>query len=215
MTPSDALAARETLGLSQQDLAAETGLTPEIVADWEAGRLKVPRHVAADLTWRVAQAEVMAGLAASGLPECAWFNRFDAEPMPEKVSARAAHLDRLVAHVKECDACSARDAYVRVRFSPMPRPPRHGWMAIVIPIAERIDRLPAWAKPAATGATFFMAYSLIKVVFMLPAIVRDPGRNGPMALAGTLLSGSIGAALGFLYGRIQAVRAMWAARRAA
>jgi len=215
MTASEALAARETLGLTQQDLAAETGLTPEIVADWESGRLKVPRHVAADLTWRVAQAEVIAGLAASGLPECAWFNRFDAEPMPEKTSARTAHLDRLIAHVKDCDACIARDAYVRVRFSPMPRPPRHGWMAIVIPIAERIDRLPAWAKPAATGAIFFMAYSLIKVVFMLPAIIQDPVRNIPLALMGTLASGSIGAALGFLYGRVKALSAMWAARRTA
>ena len=126
MTGSEALAARCPLGLSETDLAVETGTTPSAVAAWEVGKIKVPRHVAVDLTWRVARNERLAALEASGLPECAWARTFEAEPIPEKLDAQTKRLDRLIDHSKTCEVCRARDNFIEGRFPPMPPAPRHG-----------------------------------------------------------------------------------------
>lgn len=83
----------------------------------------------------------------------------------------------------------------------MPRAPVRGWLAVAVPIIDRIGRLPAWARPAATGAVLFTAYSLLKLLFLIPAIARDPLRGSLTALGGITVSATIGAVLGLLYGQ--------------
>ena len=215
MTASEARDARLALKLSEDALAAETNTTAAIVAAWESGRIKVPRHIAVDLTWRVAQAERFAALEAAGLPQCPWVEAFEAERVPEKLADQNAHFERLLAHGKSCDVCKARAAYVDERFPPMPPAPLPAWMTVVRAIGTRIEALPRWARPAVSGAIFFGAYSLFRLIFLVPAIVRSPRTGLVTALEGLLLSMSLGAALGFLYGLYQRLREGWAARRTA
>ena len=147
MIASEARAARIALGLSEEALAAETNTTPAIVGARETGRIKVPRQIAVDLTWRMAQVERFAALENSGLPECSWVAAFAAEPEAEKLRAHNARVDRFLAHRKECEICKAREAYIADRFPPMPPAPRDGWVAIVLPIAR------AGAAIAGVGST--------------------------------------------------------------
>lgn len=51
MTSEEFTAARERLGLTSADVAAEFGLTPDVVDAIEAGSVKVPRHMAKQLAW--------------------------------------------------------------------------------------------------------------------------------------------------------------------
>ena len=215
MTASEAREACLALKLSEDALAAETNTTPALVAAWESGRIEVPRHIGVELTWRVAQAERLAALEVAGLAQCAWVEAFEAEAVPAKLAEQSARLDRLLAHEKSCDICKARDAYVAEHFPPMPPAPRPGWMAIVAPIVAWVESLPRWARPAAGGAIAFGAYSLFRLIFLVPAIVRSPKVGVPTAVEGILLSVSLGAVLGFLYGVYQRLREGWAARRTA
>lgn len=200
MDASEARHARESLGLRPVDLAVEVSTTPDAVAAWEEGRIGVPKHVAELLQWRMAGLERTRALESSGLPECVWIRNFQDRAAPENMKAHARRVEELNAHVSTCDVCKAREAYLAQRFPPMPRAPVRGVLAVVVPILERIGRLPAWAQPAAIGAGLFTAYSLFRVLFLLPTIARDPLRGSLTALGGITLSASIGGVLGLLYG---------------
>jgi transcriptional regulator with XRE-family HTH domain len=199
MTGTEARRAREALGLTQEEMAASFGMTPAVVAGWEDGRVRVPRHVRATLQWTAAQIERRDALAASGLPVCDWIQSFEKEPEPRGSNQQKERHARLNAHMQACETCRARVAYVAERFPPMPRPPVTGWMAVVIPILERVRRLPDWAQPPAIGAIACCAYTLIKVVFSLPGLIAS-GLDGLLvALAGFAVSASLGAVGGFVY----------------
>ena len=215
MIASEARAARLALELSEVALAVETNTTPAAVAAWEDGRIEVPRRVAIDLTWRIARIERVAALAASGLAECSWVPAFEAEPVPRKIEAQTAHFERLLEHNKTCDLCRARQAFIAERFGPMPPAPRHGWMVIVMPIVERLRRLPPRAQPAVIGAILFAVYTLVRVIFELPTLVRGPFSGLLTAITAVLVSASLGAVLGFFYGLYRRARTRESARPAA
>src|SRR5690348_8548531 len=206
MDASEAQKARVKLELRPVDLAVELNTTPDAVIAWEEGRIRVPKHAAELLRWRMAGLERTEALESSGLPECAWIRSLKDRPAPEDMKAHARRVEEINAHVASCDVCAAREAYVNERFPPMPRVPVRGWLAVVVPIFDRIARLPEWARPAATGAVLFAAYSLIRVVFLLPSIARDPLHGLLTALEGVTLSASIGAALGLVYGQYRRFR---------
>jgi DNA-binding transcriptional regulator YiaG len=44
MKSDEGVAARKTLGLTQEALAAELGLTPSVIAAWEVGTVRIPRR---------------------------------------------------------------------------------------------------------------------------------------------------------------------------
>jgi transcriptional regulator with XRE-family HTH domain len=215
MLGHEAEEARNSLGLRRVDLAVEKGVTPDVVEAWETGRIKVPERIAIDLRWRLAQKERLEALASSGLPECQWIADFEHEAVPAKSDQRRKRFQRLVDHMQSCAVCNAREKYVTEHFGPMPPAPREGLMAIIIPIAERIQKLPPWAQPAATGATFFVAYSLVRLLFLLPAIARDPAHGILAAATGILASASLGAVLGLLYGFFRRSRKQKTADRVA
>jgi len=206
MTAAEAQQVRMALALRPEDLAAEFGVSPGVVTAWETGRVAVPKHIATHLRWRMAGAERAQALAMSGLPECSWIREFDEQPIPSSSKKQIEHLNTLVAHTTTCADCRARDGYIEARFGPMPPAPRRGFAAIVGPIADRIERLPAWARPAATGAALFTAYSLLKLIALLPSIARAPRQGLLTAAAGIALSASLGAVLGFLYGQYRRLR---------
>jgi transcriptional regulator with XRE-family HTH domain len=205
MSARDAVTARESLGLTTDALAAELGLTPHVVDGWETGAIPVPIRYAAALRWRVAAAERAAALEASGLPECDWVAAWDRETIPDSLSRRTAHFESLTAHATQCPTCRSREAYIAERFPPMPPHPLPHWVRGVGWMVDRIGRLPRWAQPAAYGGLAFAAYSLLKLLFMIPQLSRTPG-DWLVALGGVLASVSLGAALGLAYG---ALRAFW------
>ena len=199
MTGAEARLAREALGLTQEEMAASFGMTPAVVAGWEDGRVKVPRHVRATLQWTAAQIERRDALAASGLPTCDWIQAFEKEAEPRGPGQQKERQARLTAHMQTCEICKARVAYIAERFPPMPRPPVTGWMALALPIFERIRRLPEWAQPPAIGGVVCLAYSLIKLVFVLPQVVAAGISGLLVALAGFAASAAIGVVGGFVY----------------
>jgi hypothetical protein len=211
MTPAELTEARNRLGYSPEVLAADLGLPPGVVTAWESGRDRIPAHIAKDLRWRAAIAERQAALAASDLPDCDWMVALDAQPLPTRLKAQVARAEQMAAHEKICPTCQARNAFVAERFPPLPPLPLAGEIRALVWIGERAERLPRWAQPAVWMAAAFGAYSLLKLVFLLPRIVARP-RLGLVALAGLSASIAIGGALGAGYGLLRMARERVSAR---
>lgn len=213
MEAQEAVAARQALGLSQNATAAEFNLTPGVVAAWESGEIKVPKRIEAQLRWRLAAKERIDALAKSGLPECEWRENWEARPAPSDLKALNKYYEEGIAHAKTCQTCAARETYIRDRFGKMPPAPLEGWMKSFGFVAASIEKLPRWAQPAGWMAVAFGAYSLMRIVFMLPALSRNP-QYWPVALGGLALSISIGAGVGMIYGGFREFRDKRAARPA-
>lgn len=213
MTSTECVVARQRLGLTQEAMAAELGLTPAIIAAWEEGSLAIPSREAKRITWRAAVAERQAALAANGLPECTWILEREREPQSRNTKAALKRVEEVQAHMKACPVCSAREAYLTEHFPPMPPPPVPAWVGAVQWIGAAVARLPRWLQPAANGALLFIAYSLVRLVLMLPRLRAHP-EGWLIALAGLAISAGIGAVVGSLYGGWKVLRTQWAARRA-
>lgn len=205
MTRTEFIAARERLGLTPDELAAELDLPPTITAAWEHGSVAVPRRYAEELQWRVAATERAEALEASGLPECDWSADWDAKPLPDGLSAQGAHFEAFNRHAASCATCLAREQYIAERFPAMPRRPFPGAMGLLAAVTERVDRLPAWARPAAYGALAFLALTALRVLSAYPRWSAQPG--GWLMVFGALAAGAgIGAVIGLVYSGYQAVR---------
>lgn len=212
MEAKEAVAARQSLGLSQDATAAEFNLAPAVVAAWESGEIKVPKRIEEQLRWRMAAKERIDALAKSRLPECEWRKAWDARTAPSDLKALNKYFEEGIAHAKTCQTCAAREAYIRDRFGEMPPMPLQGWMKIFGFVVASIDKLPRWAQPAGWTAFAFGAYSLMRIVFMLPALVRNP-QYWPVALGGLAASISIGGAVGAIFGGFREFRDKRAFRR--
>lgn len=206
MLPADAQLARETLGLTPEVLAADANVTPAVVAGWERGQIKVPRRIAAELRWRVARKERLDALAASGLATCSWIAAFEREPAPRRPEKQNENMERLLAHMRSCGVCTAREAFIEERFPPMPDPPVSGSLVLVVPIVRRVQALPRWAQPPAVGALVGLAYGLFRLVLIVPAIARAPAQGLLGALEGLSASALVGIVGGFLYGAYRRLR---------
>lgn len=206
--------ARDALGYTDEKLAADLGLPPNVVTAWSSGRATVPRHIARDLRWRAAVIAQDRMLAESGLAVCEWITAFEAQPQPDKLKERVKRLEELAAHERACPTCLAREAYAQAHCPPLPEPPLPQWVKAVRRLDALAQRLPEWARPAVHVGAAFGAYSLFRIVFFVPRIVVQP-RLGLTALAGLLLSITIGAAVGALYGGGRHLWAQVKARRIA
>ena len=205
LSGADAAAIRERLGLSVDALAAELALTPDVVAAWESGRIAVPKRIAGELRWRDALAERVAALAASGLEECKWMAAWEAEKLPDGMSARAKHFEKAINHQPKCETCLARQRYLEARFGPMPARPLPGIVGIMGWLRVRIEKLPRWLQPPAWGALMFVAFSLVRIAFGAAGYGRDLDEwlNAIIALAINMV---LGAALGLVYSGQRAVQ---------
>jgi hypothetical protein len=123
------------------------------------------------------------------------------------------YIERGLKHRASCPNCIARDKFIEERFGKMPPMPMSASMRAFSAVADKLEKWPRWAQPGGWGALFFGAYSLFRVVLMLPRLARNP-QYWPVALGGLLLSMSIGAALGLGYGGFRELRERRRARDA-
>lgn len=194
MTAAEFNAARSVLGQTDDQLAAELDVTPEVVRAWAAGGTRIPRRYAEQLRWLAARAEREAALRASGLPDCEWMREQDERPLPSNTDALLQRAQAMTAHAQACPVCTARERYVHERYGPMPALPRSGWLRVFVWFA----RVPAWARPAAVGALLLGAIVSVRILFALPFLFSAPGKLGAASLA-VLAAAGAGAAGGAAY----------------
>lgn len=148
---------REELGLTREDVARMSMVSPRRVLEWESQGSKIPRRhrpwVAMAL-WSIACEKV---LEESGLPECDW------RP-PLRGSRR--DLKEIARHLETCSVCSARQAYAEKQVGPPP-------LAAGDRRAARISRV---VNLVSTGAVIAVAV----VLFALRTGGREPERPVPL-----------------------------------
>jgi transcriptional regulator with XRE-family HTH domain len=201
MDAHEAIALREQLGLTTDRLAAELGITPNVVSAWERASIRVPGRIAAELRWRAAIAERDAALATCDLPECTWLDDWSESDPPSGLQAQTEHYKRAAEHQASCPACQARSRFLHERFGPLPPRPKPWWLPPALWVGDRIRRLPKWGQSAATFAIAFGVYSLIRIFFALPTLKTLDGWT--MAVGGLLLSLAVGALVGAVVGLIR------------
>jgi transcriptional regulator with XRE-family HTH domain len=151
MTASQFLAARRTLGLTQEEVAGELDLTPHVIAGIENGEARVPKDIEKELNWRVAVAHRDALLAASGLPECPVVLKLE-EQLERLATNKTADefekaLDAASAHMDSCPTCKARSVYAAKYGPPIPEMPLPGWMRAADYLERLVQRLPEAVRP--------------------------------------------------------------------
>jgi transcriptional regulator with XRE-family HTH domain len=205
MDAQEVVAARDTLGLTRDALAATLGLTPSVIAAWEEGTLDVPKSFADRLRYDAAAADLKAAIDGKGLKECAWDKAWQNEPLPRGLQAQNERIENRTAHQKTCPVCSANGRYIAEKFGKMPPLPMPASARALGAVTERIINLPRWAQPGAWMALAFGAYTIIRIVAMLPRLVKSP-QYWYVPVAGLAMSISIGGALGLIYGGFRELR---------
>jgi hypothetical protein len=200
MTSAELVAARQRLGLTPDQLAAELGIPPHAYRACEAGRAALPRRQAQVVAYRVAAVERDAALTASGLPECAWIAAWDrrAPAADARLEATVRHLEEARAHAAACPTCQAREQFVRERFPDMPAPPVPGWMRAAGVVGDWVRARPAWARPALVGAGTLAVMTFGRALLVL--LAAGPNRRTlAMAVLAVPLAALAGAFGGLLY----------------
>lgn len=179
MTSDEFTAARERLGLTLADVAAEFGLTPAVVDAMGAGSVKVPRDMAKHLEWRVAVAEQQAVLDASGLPACPTADELDRATSEKSGDDLMAALQALNAHAETCPTCTARAEYLERHGPSIPDLPLPWWARAVDHVVRLTERLPAGLRPPEgdvgegrrVGLVVAAAFSAFALLLMAVAMV--------------------------------------------
>ncbi len=168
MTAEEVRQAREALRLSQDHLAAELGVVPDVVAGFEAGTLRVPPRVAAVLRWRVAIEERERALDAAGHGLCAetvaLIARFNAPG-----ADRAAIMRAFETHTADCPQCRAREAYAQ-SLPPLPPAPSSTAGRAFGAFVRLTERLPRWARPIAWALTVVGSIALLRALLRLAGV---------------------------------------------
>lgn len=188
MSAAEVTAAREQLGATTEDLAAELALTPHVVRAWEEGRVRVPRRHAQLLRWRAAVAERQRALGESGLPQCGWVARWAAAPAPGRGAQQA-----LMAHAAVCPTCVARARFIDEHFPPLPPRP----LGAPARALAWLLRRPAWVRPVILGAALVGTVVMLRV---LPLATREGGGGVLRMVAIVLLGTAAGAYVGAVGG---------------
>jgi hypothetical protein len=186
MTAEEFTVACRRLALTQADVAAEFGLTPDIVEAFEDESMKVPRHVAQHLAWRVAVAEQQAALEASGLPTCPVANELEAAADGKDGNALLTSLEALEIHFRACSICAARREYVEQHAPPLPEMPLPLWIRGIGRIMVFIERLPPGLRPPEgdtgegrrIGIVAAVALSAFVLVLFFVALVAQLNTTG-------------------------------------
>lgn len=148
MTAAEFTAARERLGWTHEQAAAEFDLTPAVVAAWERGTVKIPRDVAANVRWQAALEEQRVLLEASGLPKCEEMLALVAATRGKEGKQLIAAFEPIAAHTASCPLCRARDEYASRHGPPIPEPPMPLWVRAFGGFDSLVNRLPAPLRPA-------------------------------------------------------------------
>ncbi|HEU4561182.1 MAG TPA: hypothetical protein VFS20_25240 [Longimicrobium sp.] len=195
----DVRTARERLGLTTEALAATLHVTEGEVRAWEAGSLRVSGSVQRYLEYLVAHADWHEAMAASGLPGCEWIDghltRLADSPGYDETMRLAREIE---SHGATCATCRARSEWAARHLPPPPQPPARGLARLPQMTERAIGRLPRWARPAAWGAVALSLMTGVRVLFMLPALLRTP-LGLLQAIGAVLLASGAGAVGGLGY----------------
>ena len=122
--------ARRRLRQTDEQLAAELGVSTDVVHAWATGRVAIPRQYAQHVAWLADEPEREAALGASGLPECDWLKARDTERPPDGLAAMFRLIEELKRHVNTCPTCVDRERFIVERFGPTPSVPVPWWVRI-------------------------------------------------------------------------------------
>lgn len=150
MTAEEFRSAREALGLTPEQVAAEFDLTPKLVEALEGGRAPVPRGIARQLAFRAALARRERVLAESGLAECEVLDELlarmlataDADPEVHRRATQAVE-----SHAERCPLCIERANYADAHAGPLPDFPFPWWMRVLQGLGAAAERLPGPLRP--------------------------------------------------------------------
>ncbi|HEU0053073.1 MAG TPA: helix-turn-helix transcriptional regulator [Longimicrobium sp.] len=201
MTTDEVRAARERLGLSREQLAEEMDVPPETIRDWEEHTGAISRSDAGILAWLVALKEREEQLAAAGIAPCPWREEWAEREISFETAE--AHVAAVKRHEKGCELCQARARYEK-QLPPIPDPVggESGIWRLLSHYLDAVDRLPAWARPAAHGAALAGGITLARAALLL--LLAPSARRAGEALlvvAGAAALGSVG---GFAYSAVHA-----------
>lgn len=190
MTREEFAAARATLGLSIDDVAAELNVPPHSVAAMESGAIRVPTRIAKELAYRAALREQEAILEESGLPECPTAAALERAAAGSESGSAAEILEKMLAHSASCPACRARAEYLERHAPALPEYPMPGWVRGIGWIERELRRLPSFLRPPEgdagegrrVGVFTAAGFSLLAIGIALFALVTgalghasDPG----------------------------------------
>lgn len=152
MTAAEFAAARATLGLSIDDVAADLNIPPHSVEAMEAGTIRVPARIANGFRYRAAARERELVMAKSGLPECSTATALLRAAEAEEPEKALPILEKLTEHGRDCPECSARRRYLEEHAPPLPEFPMPLWVRGIQWIDRQHDRLPASLRLPAGGS---------------------------------------------------------------
>lgn len=203
MTGYELAERRSQLGLSVETLAADLNKHVDEVRRWETITGNLPRRLAGELDWHLANRAQEQAMERSGLPPCPWAEAKAKEIDPKKLESVERVADELEAHHKTCDLCQRRAAFAAT-LPPLPRPPMSASVGAIVTISEAIGRLPKWLRPAATGAVLIGGFTLVRASIIL---LVSRGANSVQALLAVVMAiaaGAYGGAVGgFAYALVK------------
>ncbi len=208
MTSDEFIATRTRLGLNAEQIAADFGVTPHVVAAWENGTVRVSSHVARSLRWQAVVAERAATVAASGLPECPVLEALESAMEDKEGDELLAAFERIGPHAESCAVCRARAEYADAHGPRVPDVPMPRWMRIAGAVNTLFDRLPSWLRPPndetgqgrRIGLWVGVMFSALAVVISAAYIVRAAGAPGALREGAVLLAVIIPAYIVGFYG---------------
>ena len=146
MTREEFAAARATLGLSVDELAAELNVPPHSVASMETGAIRVPTHIAKDLAFRAALRARQEVLEKSGLPECPTAAALERAATAAEGQSPLELFQKLTAHSAGCAECRARTEYLERHAPPLPQYPMPAWIRAIGWMDRQLSRLPGFMR---------------------------------------------------------------------
>lgn len=146
MTREEFAAARATLGLSIDEVAAELNIPPHSVASMESGAIRVPTRIARELGFRAALHTRQRVLDESGLPECPTAAALERDAMGAEGQPALALFEKLAAHSADCPQCKARSEYLERHAPPLPEYPLPGWIRAIGWMDRQLSRLPGFLR---------------------------------------------------------------------
>jgi transcriptional regulator with XRE-family HTH domain len=204
MTGTELQHRRTSLGLSIEKLADALDEHRDTVARWEQVTGTLPRALARCLDWALANEERARLMQASGIEECSWIERHLADLDRASSDELERRLHEAEQHAKTCPTCQRREAFAAT-LPPLPPIPLTPPMQVLTWLADRLDHLPRWARPAAVGAILIGALTILRAL-LLVAFQRTPvSLSLLLTILGAIGLGAYGGAVGgFAYGLVRA-----------
>jgi hypothetical protein len=158
---------RVQLGQSVEQLAELIDHHPDEVRRWETIPGELPGSLTRELEWVLATLGRRQAMERAGIPACEWLDARFREVDSKNANALQHLVDEIREHEKTCAICQQRSAFERT-LPPLPPMPMGTTARTVVAVSEAIGRLPAWLRPAATGAVLLGALTILRALFILP-----------------------------------------------